>query len=96
MNDTHTCIVAEKIQFLFNKINSFHPDIQFTFELEKNNAVPFLDVFITSIDNNEEETRYQYQTSISIETHMQHQTGKSEHCKIYSNKRKLLISVKPC
>lgn len=75
MNDTHTYIVAEKVQFLFNKLNSFHPDIQFTFELEKNNTVPFLDVFITSIHNNEEEIRYHYQTSISIETHMQHQTG---------------------
>ena len=32
-------------------------------------------------------------TSISIGTHMHHQTGKLEHCEIYSNEQKLLVPI---
>lgn len=62
VDDTYTYIVPEKVQFIFKKLNSLHPNMQFTFELEKNNAIGFLDVFIK---------KKKVPTSI---TYMHHQT----------------------
>ena len=32
--------------FILTKLNSYHPNIQFTFELEKNKQITFLDVVV--------------------------------------------------
>lgn len=39
------------IDLFFQYINNKHPRIKFTFEVEKNNSLSFLDVLITKIDN---------------------------------------------
>ena len=56
-----TCMILTRILFRkkngLNNLNTFHPNIQFTFELEKNNPITFLDVLVTQINNNQMETR---------------------------------------
>lgn len=61
------CIIQEKVQFILNKLKSFHPNIQFAFELEKNNTTEFLNILIAGIDNNQMETRvYRKETNTNI------------------------------
>ena len=36
VNDTHAHANPEKVDFILTKLNIHHPNIQFTFELEKN------------------------------------------------------------
>ena len=57
VNCTHAYIVPETVRFILYKLNSFRPNIQFTFELEKNNTIAFLDVLIKLIDISQMETR---------------------------------------
>ena len=47
VDDSQAYTAVEKIQFILNKLNSFYPNTQFTFELEKNNLIAFLDVLLT-------------------------------------------------
>ena len=68
------------VEFILNKLNNFHPNINFTFELEKNDEINFLDVFIKRINNNKLETGV-YRTpalaiSISTGMHMHGQNRK--------------------
>ena len=45
-DDTYAYVNPEKVDFILTKLNSPHPNIQFTFELEKNKQITFLDVLI--------------------------------------------------
>lgn len=61
------CIIQEKVQFILNKLKSFHPNIQFAFELEKNITTEFLNTLIARIGNNQMETRvYRKETNANI------------------------------
>ena len=44
VDDTLAYVNPAKVDFILTKLNSYHPNIQFTFELEKNKQITFLDV----------------------------------------------------
>ena len=46
VDNTSTFVKESSIEYMFQQLNSFHRNIQFTYELEKNNKIPFLDVLI--------------------------------------------------
>ena len=50
VDDTY---VPEKISFILKELNSYHPNIKFTYEVEENNKITFLDVLINRISFNE-------------------------------------------
>ena len=56
VDDTHDYVEATKVEFILNKLNNFHPNINFTFELEKNDEINFLDALIKRVNNNKLET----------------------------------------
>ena len=56
VDDTYSYVVPEKIGFVLKELNSYHPNIKFTYELEENNKITFLDVIINRISFNEIET----------------------------------------
>ena len=56
-----------KVEFLLKKLNNYHANVNFTFELQKNNEINFLDVLIKGVNNNKLETGvYRKPTSIDI------------------------------
>lgn len=46
VDDIFVIIRGRQIKNFLDKLNSFHPNVQFTFETEQDYALPFLDVFI--------------------------------------------------
>ncbi|XP_046615634.1 uncharacterized protein LOC124303010 [Neodiprion virginianus] len=46
VDDIITCVKKENLQLLLTKFNNFHPRIQFTFELEKDGKISFLDTMV--------------------------------------------------
>ena len=44
VGDTYAYVNTEKVDFILIKLNSYHLNIQFTFELEKNKQIALLDV----------------------------------------------------
>ena len=44
------------MEFILNKSNKYHPNINFSFELKKNNETNFLGVAIKRLNNNKSET----------------------------------------
>ena len=56
VDDTYAYVVPEKIGFILKESNFYHPNIKFTYELEENNKITFLDVLINRISFNEIET----------------------------------------
>ena len=58
--DTHAYVDHAKVDMILYTLNNFHPNIKFTFELEQNNTINFLDVTIKKLNNNDiETTNYQ-------------------------------------
>ena len=43
VGDTYAYVNTEKVDFILIKLNSYHLNIQFTFELEKNKQIALLD-----------------------------------------------------
>ena len=65
--NTDAYIDPTNVEFILNKLNNYHPNINFTFELEKNNEINFLDVLIKRVNNNKLETGvYRKLTSTDI------------------------------
>ena len=56
VDHTFAYVIPEKIYFILKELNSYHPRIKFTYELEENNKITFLDVLINRISLNEIET----------------------------------------
>ena len=56
VDDTYAHVVLEKIHFILKELNSYHSNIKFTYELEGNKKITFLDVLINRIRFNEIET----------------------------------------
>ena len=56
VDDTHAFVEPTKVKFIWNKLRNYHPNIKFTFELEKNNEINFLNVLIKRVNNKKLET----------------------------------------
>jgi hypothetical protein len=70
VDDTFTLVKKNKINDVLKKINSFHPYIKFTHEVEKDNQIAFLDVLLKKrSDKGIETTVYRKPTNNSIYIH---------------------------
>ena len=56
VDDTHVYVNPEKVDFILTKLNLYHPNIHFTYELEKNKQIIFLDVLVKRTVTNQIET----------------------------------------
>ena len=56
VDDTYAYIDPSKTEFVLEKLNSYHPNIQFTHEIEENQKITFLDVLIIRTRDNKLET----------------------------------------
>ena len=56
VDDTYCIAKADSVNEILLKLTSFHMNIQFTYEAESNNALPFLDVMTIRKNNNIETT----------------------------------------
>ena len=63
--DTHADVDHAKVDMILYTLNNFHPNIKFTFELEQNNTINFLDVTIKKSNNNDIETTTYRNTTIT-------------------------------
>ena len=65
--DTHAYIDPLKIEFVLEKQNSYHSNIQFAQKIEENQKITFLDVIITRTrDNNLETTVFRKETNTDL------------------------------
>ena len=53
VDDTHAYANPKKVDFISTKLNLYHPNIQFTFKLEKNKQKTFLDVLVKRTASNQ-------------------------------------------
>ena len=49
--DTHAYIEPTKAEFTLNKLNNYHLNTEFRFELEKTNEINFLNVLMKRVNN---------------------------------------------
>ena len=49
--DTLLCVHLDKLQTVIDTFNDYHPRIQFTDEMERNNKISLLDLEIIRLDN---------------------------------------------
>ena len=86
------------VEFILNKLNNFHPNINFTFELEKNDEINFLDALIKRVNNNKLETGVYWKPalaiSISTGMHMHGQNGKYGYLGFLLNEENLSVLMK--
>ena len=72
IDDIFAYVLPEKINLIIHELNSYHPNIKFTYELELDNKLAFLDVCVSRINKNEIETsvyRKAANTNIYINWH---------------------------
>ena len=70
VNDTFTFVKKNCIAEVIQEINSFHPNIKFTHEIEKDKKIAFLDVLLTRRDDGHLDTSvYRKPTNNSIYIH---------------------------
>ena len=65
VDDTIMCIKREHIDLVVSIFNSYHKSLQFTFEMEKNNSISFLDMTLINKNNRISTNWYQKSTSSS-------------------------------
>ena len=51
VDDTLLCVPLDKLQTVIDTFNDYHPRIQFTHEMERNNRISFLDSEVIKLDN---------------------------------------------
>ena len=56
IDDIFAYVLPEKIDLIIHELNSYHPNLKFTYELELDNKLAFLDVCVTRTNKNEIET----------------------------------------
>ena len=66
VDDTLTIVKEGSINHLLQQLNSFHPKIQFTFEIESSGRIPFLDILIIRKKSKIETTVYRKSTDTGI------------------------------
>ena len=67
VDDTYAYIAPDKIDYVVKKLNTYHKLLQFTYELEKDQGVSFLDVSIRRLTNRKlEATVFRKETSTDL------------------------------
>ena len=66
VDDTFVFIKKGSVEHVLARLNSFHKNIQFTYELENQNKLPFLDVLLIRRGNKIETTVYRKSTNNDI------------------------------
>ena len=56
VDDTFTYVLPDKIDMILHELNSYHPNIKFTYKLESYNKLAFLDVSAKRANDNKVET----------------------------------------
>ena len=56
LDDTFAYVLLDKIDMILHELNSYHPNIKFTYELESYNKLAFLDVSAIRANDNKVET----------------------------------------
>ena len=70
VDDTFVYVLPDKIDMILHELNSYHPNIKFTYELESYNKLAFLDVSARRTNDNKVETSvYRKATSTNIYMH---------------------------
>ena len=69
VDDTITCIKTTSIPHVIKVLNTFHSNIQFTYEEERDGKIPFLDVLLIRKNNTFETTVYRKPTNKGIYLH---------------------------
>ena len=71
VNDTICSIKQESIDNVLSKLNGYHDTIEFTYDVEKDGKLPFLDVLVIPKDYKVETTVYRKSTNNDIYLHWQ-------------------------
>ena len=66
VDNTFCYVKIGTVNNILNKLNDFHQNIQFTYELEKNNKLAFLDVLLIGNNDTIETTVYRKPTNSDI------------------------------
>ena len=66
LDDTISYIKEEYIEHVLSKLNGYHDDIEFTYEIENDDELPFLDVPVICKDYEVETTVYHRSTNRDI------------------------------
>ena len=86
MDDTFAYVLPDKIDMILHELNSYHPNIKFTCELESNNKLAFLDVSARRTNDKKVETSvYRKTTSMNIyiNWHSHAQSNWQKKSKVY-------------
>ena len=63
VDDTISYIKEESIEHVLSKLNGYHDNIEFTYEIENDGKLPFLDVLVIRKDYEVETTVYRKSTN---------------------------------
>ena len=66
VDDTITFVKNNSIVYVLDQLNNFHERIQFTYEVEHNKKLPFLNVLLIKNGNNADSTVYRKPTNTNI------------------------------
>ena len=66
VDDTYCLARSEYIDNILLALNSFHKNIRFTFDIEKDNTIPFLDILIIRKPGKIETTVYRKKTCTNL------------------------------
>ena len=66
VDDTISFVKNDSIAYVLDQLNSFHEQIQFTYEVEHNNKLPFLDVLLIKNANKIDTTVYRKPTNTDV------------------------------
>ena len=69
VDDTLAFIREDAIKHVFQKLNNFHANINFMYELESDGSIPFLDVLIMKKHDKLETTVYRKNTNTDLYLH---------------------------
>ena len=76
-----TFVKNDSIVYVLDQLNNFHEEIQFTYKVEHNNKLPFLDVVLVKSTNTIDTTVYTKPTNTNIyfRIRMHQLNGREEH-----------------
>ena len=66
VDDIHCVVKTDSVNEILLKLNSLHINIQFSYEAESNNMLPFLDILVIRKNNNIKTTFYRKSTNNDI------------------------------